>query len=486
MTADAGRPARDIAPLQPDLRPILDAVTTAAAAGFVAVGADADRRYLTGLDASTPGGVVVVPSDGPTPPRATCCVPPDCAIRAEEAFVDAALDVPSPATDPPSADAFHDGVARSVVADSVPTPIGFAVASVLAREHEQDGAPGPSVEGGECASAHADVDADTDVTIAEDRTVLAPRSIPHDAALYLERAGFTVASTTAVRDARARKSPAAVGRIRHVQRAAAASMARAETMLARASVGRVESAAEATETGDATDTGDLQPVCRLDGEPLTTDRVRRVIRTTLAEHGVHGGHTVVAAGAASVARHPPLCDATPIRPGAPVVVSITPRGPSGYHGRLTRTFVVDGDGGWDRRAYVAVEAAQAAALAEITPGTVAGTVHEEAAAEVAAYGFDPTADRAEPGHIHDTGSGIGLSARELPSLTGDTTLRPGHTLAVEPGVSDPAHGGVRLGDVVVVTDTGVERLVEYPLGTTPEVRPIDEVDELAAQTERRE
>ena len=134
----------------------------------------------------------------------------------------------------------------------------------------------------------------------------------------------------------------------------------------------------------------------------------------------------------------------------------------------------------DRRAYVAVEAAQAAALAEITPGTTASTVHEEAAAEVAAYGFDPTADRAEPGHIHDTGSGIGLSARELPSLTGDTTLRPGHTLAVEPGVSDPAYGGVRLGDVVVVTDTGVERLVEYPLGTTPAVRSTDGAGEPTA------
>ena len=83
----------------------------------------------------------------------------------------------------------------------------------------------------------------------------------------------------------------------------------------------------------------------------------------------------------------------------------------------------------------------------------------------------------------DTGGGIGISARELPSLTGDKALRPGHTLAVEPGVSDPAHGGVRLGDVVVVTDDGAERLIEYPFGTTPEVRSIDEVDKPTAQTD---
>jgi Xaa-Pro aminopeptidase len=492
VTADAGRPARDIAPLQPDLRPILDAVTTAAAAGFVAVGADADRRYLTGLDASTPGGVVVVPSDGPTPPRATCCVPPDCAIRAEEAFVDAALDASrSAGTTRPDARAFHDGVVRQVVAVSAADPTGLAVASVLSRDYERGG--GDAADGDESMGSQTGVDAsgarDGD---ADGPTVLVPRSIPHDAALYLERAGFAVASTTAVRDARAQKRPRAVDRIRRAQRAAAAAMARAETMLARATVARRDDAEVDTDAmgdtvgadGVATDdTADPRPVCRLDGESLTVGRLRRAVHATLATRGMYGDRAVVAAGPASVARRPPIHDAAPVRPGTPVVVSITPRGPSGYHGRLTRTFVVDGDGGWDRRAYVAVEAAQAAALAEVTPGTVAAAVGEEAAAEIAAYGFDPAADRTEPDYVHDAGGGIGLSAREPPSLASDSVLRAGHTLAVEPGVSHPAHGGVRLGDVVVVTDDGAERLVEYPFGTTPAVRSADGADDPVAQSD---
>ena len=484
MTDEAGRTVRDHVSLPADLAPIIDAVTTADAAGFVTVGADADRRYLTGLDASAPGGVVVVPGDGSAPPRAVLCVPPELSVRAEEAFVDAALDAPRPTdTDQPDARAFHDGVVRRVVAVSAADPTGLVVASVLAREHKRDDPPDTGAEGGTGTSVKANEDAETGVNTAEDQPVLAPRSIPHDAALYLERAGFTVASTAAVRDARARKSPAAVERIRSVQRAAAVSMARAETMLARTSVSRARSTDEANEASDATDAGDLQPVCRLDGEPLTAGRLRRAIRTTLATRGVCEERAVVAAGPASSARRPPVRDAAPIRPGVPVVVSITPRGPSGYHGRLTRTFVVDGDGGWDRRAYVAVEAAQAAALAEVTPGTVAAAVGEEATAEIAAYGFDPAAGRSESGYIHDPGGGVGLSVREPPSLTSDTTLRPGHTLAVEPGVSDPDHGGVRLGDVVVVTDDGADRLVEYPFGTTPVVRSIDDVDEPTAQAD---
>lgn len=495
MTESDGRTVRDHAPLPADLRPILEAVSAADAAGFVTVGADADRRYLTGLDPAVPGGVVVVAGDDPAPPRATCCVPVEGTARAEEVFVDAALGASGPADgDQPDAQAFHDGVVRRVVAGSAAEPVGLAVASVLAREHERGGVPDAEVEPMGSASTQADVGVSTRTETDGDAdgpgpTVLVPRSIPHDAALYLERAGFTVTSTTAVRDARARKSPPAVDRIRRVQRAAAAAMARAETMLAQARVRRPDDTGVDTDVVDATacvadtapsgsdDAAEPRPVCRLGDESLTTGRLRRAIHTTLATHGVYGGRAVVAGGPASIARRPPTHHVAPIRPGTPVVVSITPCGPSGYHGRLTRTFVVDGDGGWNRRAYVAVEAAQAAALAEVAPGTVAAVVAEEAATEGAAYGFDPTADRSAPGYIHDTGGGIGLSAREPPSLTSDVALQPGHVLVVEPGVSHPAHGGVRLGDVVVVTDDGVERLVEYPFGTTPQARSTGRADE---------
>ncbi len=117
-----------------------------------------------------------------------------------------------------------------------------------------------------------------------------------------------------------------------------------------------------------------------------------------------------------------------------------------------------------------MEAAREAALAEVEPGAPAATVHGEAAAELAAYGFDPNASPGEPGYTHDTGRGVGLSRREPPALPGGTALRSGHVIAVEPGVYDPATGGVRLGDLLVVREEGYELLAAYPFGTTPEER----------------
>ncbi|OYR64858.1 peptidase M24, partial [Halorubrum sp. E3] len=116
-------------------------------------------------------------------------------------------------------------------------------------------------------------------------------------------------------------------------------------------------------------------------------------------------------------------------------------------------------------------AAREAALDEIEPGVPAKTVHGEAAAELAAYGFDPNAGEGEAGFTHGTGHGVGVSLHEGPSLSAAGELRPGNVVTVEPGVYDPEIGGVRLEDLILVTDDGYEILAEYPFGIVPEKRP---------------
>jgi Xaa-Pro aminopeptidase len=193
------------------------------------------------------------------------------------------------------------------------------------------------------------------------------------------------------------------------------------------------------------------------------------VNAELAAAGVRdAGNSVIGSGPTAADLH--YTGTAPIRGGETVLLDLSPRGPHGYYGDMTRTFVVDGDGGWERRAYIAVEAAREAALAEVEAGRSGLTVHQEAAAELAAHGFDPSASETEPGFTHGTGHGVGVSLHERPSLSADTELQAGHVVTVEPGVYDPAHGGVRLEDLIVVREDGYETLAAYPFGSTPTAR----------------
>ena len=433
-------------PLRTDLTPVVEAVTDAGADAFVAVGDrfDDGLRYLTRFAGPDRAYALVVVPDDREPNvtgHAVLCVPSLFREQAEREFVASAR---TDEGEPSDADRpFPDGVVREVRTDGIGDHPGERAAAVV------NDLLGDAV--GESNGEAAD----------GDRTLLVPVSIPHDAAVYLERAGNALTSTDAVVNARARKTDAELDRLRRVQRATAAGMARAESVLAES---------EIVDGGPSTAANDpVRPALRWEDAPLTTERLRREVNATLAAHGVRdAGNTVIGAGPSAADLH--FVGDDPVRPGETILLDISPRGPDGYYGDMTRTFVVDGDGGWERRAYVAVEWAREAALDEIEPGATAATVHGEAAAELTAYGFDPNAEEGETGFTHGTGHGVGVSLHESPSLSSGTELRPGHVVTVDPGVYDPDIGGVRLEDLVVVTEEGYEILAEYPFGSVPDGR----------------
>lgn len=369
-----------------DYRFLADTLDVADAAAFVHVGDgnDADLRYLSHLSPSTHDYGFVYANK-----EATLCVPSD---------VD---------------DAVLNGFAGRVSRESLDAPVGRRVVDVLDTLDVPDT---NGVDGGP--------------------TVLVPQHLPHDTAVYLESAGYDLASTPAVGDARAVKSSRELDALRAVQRATVRGMSRARTILS-------ESVAR---------DGGLS----WQGAPLSTERLRRQVNATLVAEGVVDVSTTrIQVGAATGTESGD--DPTELRGGVPLVVSLAPRGPRGYYGTLRRTFVVDSDGGWERRAHVGIESARRVALGELEPGASLRWVHSEAVAEASSFGLTgPDSDRV---------SGIGLSRREAPSLADDAIV--GHVVTVEARAVDDTHGTIVLADVAVVTEDGCELLAESPTKLVP-------------------
>ena len=261
--------------------------------------------------------------------------------------------------------------------------------------------------------------------------------------------GVTPDTDDVVTGIRARKTPEEINHVRDTQRANEAAMRAAEALLREADV---------TE-------GSADPVLHHDGAVLTSERVKTEIESTLLEHGCGLDETIVACGADAADPH--NRGSGPLRPDEPIIVDIFPRSKTtGYHGDMTRTFVVgepdDTVSEWFDRTHEAFDAA----LDAVEPGVTGAAVHDAVCdvyedAEIPTLRSDPTA---ETGFIHSTGHGVGLDVHELPRVAPDgDELRPGHVVTIEPGLYDPSVGGVRIEDLIVVTDDGYENLTEYPV-----------------------
>lgn len=107
------------------------------------------------------------------------------------------------------------------------------------------------------------------------------------------------------------------------------------------------------------------------------------------------------------------------------------------------------------RIYAIAVEAQQAAIRQIRPGVTAEDVHRAAAEIYRENGY---------GMCYRTGRAIGYSSLERPQLKeGDqTVLQAGMTFAVDGGITVPRTFGARVGDTILVTETGSECVTESP------------------------
>jgi Xaa-Pro aminopeptidase len=181
------------------------------------------------------------------------------------------------------------------------------------------------------------------------------------------------------------------------------------------------------------------------------------IERSFREGGAEGVsfEAVVGAGATAASPHAVPGD-TPIEPGVLVVVDAGCV-LDGYCSDCTRTFAVGEISERAREVYGLCLEAQLAGLDAVAPG-----VHgrdADAASRTLIEGRD-----LGWAYGHGMGHGVGLQIHEAPTLRPESTdvLEAGNVVSVEPGIYIPDEGvGVRIEDLVLVTDGGRERLTQF-------------------------
>ena len=211
------------------------------------------------------------------------------------------------------------------------------------------------------------------------------------------------------------------------------------------------------------DSGEIQKLrrgARLNAEAL--DETLSAIRPGRAEsevaldleaamrrRGASGAafETIVASGPRSALPHG-VASSKKLRKGDLVTIdfgAVT----SGYHADTTRVFSLGRPSPRGEKIHRVVLEAQMAALEAVKPGARCGDVDKAARGVIKKHGYGDAFG-------HGTGHGLGLDIHEAPRLGPGVKeeLKPGMVVTVEPGVYLPRWGGVRIEDMVLVTERG--------------------------------
>lgn len=284
-------------------------------------------------------------------------------------------------------------------------------------------------------------------------SAVVPPDFPLELADHLRACGVAIAVDRDLFESRRRaKNPAEVDGLRRAQRACEAALDAARTMLR-----------EADASG---------PTLVLDGEPLTCERIKVEIERVFSAHGVAAEEFIVSHGAQTAIGHE--LGAGPIAPGEAIVFDLFPRDRlTGVYSDMTRTYVV-GDPPEELVRYheLCLEALRLSTAAA-KPGVNGRELMRLVCDHFAAHGY-PTPLTKQPGEVldsgffHGLGHGVGLEVHEKPHLSrsGDD-LVPGDVITLEPGLYRAGFGGVRLEDILLVTENGIDVVTQYPYDLTP-------------------
>ncbi|KQR40810.1 Xaa-Pro peptidase family protein [Deinococcus sp. Leaf326] len=200
--------------------------------------------------------------------------------------------------------------------------------------------------------------------------------------------------------------------------------------------------------------GEVRPLIRAG---VTEQDVAYEIESRLLRAGAESAFgIIVASGPRGALPHGHASDRV-IEDGDLVTVDMGAR-LGGYHSDMTRTVAVGNPSEEMRRIYRAVHEAEAAAVAAVKPGVRAADLDAVARDILTAHGLGEA-------FAHSLGHGVGLEVHERPGLRAmsEDVLEAGMIVTIEPGAYVPGLGGVRIEDLLLVTDDGHEVLSRSPI-----------------------
>jgi Xaa-Pro dipeptidase len=191
----------------------------------------------------------------------------------------------------------------------------------------------------------------------------------------------------------------------------------------------------------------------------TEREVEEAINAEMRRLGGKPKFCIAAAGANGAEPHH-LSDDTPIRQGDVIVLDYGCE-VDGYQSDITRMVSCGEPSDPDAdRVHKVVLDAHNAARAGVRPGVTCGEIDALARKVIEDAGYGEF-------FVHRTGHGIGMRGHEEPYIVGgsDVVLQPGYCFSVEPGIYLPGRFGVRIENIVAVTEDGHESLNDEPSAT---------------------
>jgi Xaa-Pro aminopeptidase len=198
-------------------------------------------------------------------------------------------------------------------------------------------------------------------------------------------------------------------------------------------------------------------------EILTSENLRKFMNIELLKRDCFSeAGLIISSGEQTSMPH--LLGSGPLKANTPIIFDIFPRSiTTKYWADMTRTAVKGEASSEFKELYNTVLEGQKRAISMVKPGIDGFDIDKMIRNFFVSKGYKTDKSKSQ-GFFHGTGHGVGLDIHEFPKIRQEKgqVLKPGNVFTIEPGLYYEDIGGIRIEDLVVVTENGCVNLTRFP------------------------